>query len=78
MLPRFVLVPALPFDRETSRFGMRCYTQALSSEFDIYDNREKVRLKMGYPDRAAGEKACAKMNVDSPNPEELFSRQVCE
>lgn len=78
MQPRFVLVPAVPIERESFHVGARYYAQTVSCGFDVYDNREKVRLKKGYPDRAAGDKACAKMNEESRDPAELFPRLGCE
>lgn len=67
MLQRFVLVPAIPVDREPFRVERQYYEQSVFSGFDIYDNREKVRLKTGFPDRAVGEKACAQMNAEFRN-----------
>ncbi|RJX79083.1 hypothetical protein [Pseudomonas sp. LS-2] len=72
MQPRFVIVPAVPMETDVFRVGLRFYAATTSTGFDIYDNQEKIRLKRGFPSRSVGASACAKMNAESRNPEELF------
>jgi hypothetical protein len=67
MQKRFVLVSAIPVERETFRAGARDHAQAEPGGFDIYDNMKKERLKKGYSDRADGEAACIKLNAESSN-----------
>ncbi|MGE8328886.1 hypothetical protein [Pseudomonas urmiensis] len=72
MLPRFVIVPALPIEQEHFRQGIRHFSTTISGGFDIYDNQEKLRLKPSYPTRARAETACVKMNLECPSRDELF------
>lgn len=72
MQARFVIVPAVPIEKESFHVGNRFYSATCSGGFDIYDNQEKVRLKRGFASRSAGEKECNKMNAESRNPDERF------
>ncbi|WP_460421867.1 hypothetical protein [Pseudomonas sp. ZL2] len=72
MQPRFVIVPAVPVETKSIQTGNRFYATTVSNGFDIYDNQEKVRLKLSYPVKGLAEAACAKMNLESRNPDELF------
>ncbi|WJM54473.1 hypothetical protein QUC26_04695 [Pseudomonas asiatica] len=72
MQPRFVLVPAVPVDNHSFRVGTRFYAETASVGFYIYDNQNKVRLKHQFPTRQEGVAACAKMNAEARNPDELF------
>lgn len=66
MLPRFVIVPALPIiSSDSFQSGTHVYTSLPSSGFDIYDNQNKLRLRPSYPGRMAADAACAKMNMES-------------
>lgn len=62
MLHRFVVVPAVPREVGVIRQGARFYCQTESAGFDIYDNREKRRLQVTYPNRAEAESECLKLN----------------
>ncbi|SDQ68394.1 hypothetical protein SAMN05216487_3260 [Pseudomonas sp. UC 17F4] len=72
MQPRFVIVPAVPIATESFHSGGRYYANTLSSGFDVYDNQEKMRLKPSYANKGLAGAACAKMNMESRNPTELF------
>lgn len=67
MLPRFVIVPAVP--AESGRVGTRFYAETISGGFDIYDNKEKKRLKPSYLSRHEADYACQKMNIEWEEPD---------
>ncbi|MNE76461.1 hypothetical protein D3C77_369590 [compost metagenome] len=73
MLPRFVIVPALPVEKESYRKGSRFYAKTVSGGFDIYDNKKKLRLKPTYPAKELAEAACETMNRESRPLDELFT-----
>lgn len=72
MQSRFVIVPAVPIEKETLKNGAHFFANTVSGGFDIYDNQEKMRLKPSYPAKALADAACAKMNSECRNPDELF------
>lgn len=72
MQTRFVIVPAVPIEKESFRSGSRFYAATVSDGFDIYDNQEKLRLKKNYATRELAEVECLRMNAESRNPQELF------
>ncbi|ATP44417.1 hypothetical protein CR511_10290 [Pseudomonas putida] len=72
MQPRFVIVPAVPIEGESFQIGNRFYAATISGGFDIYDNQEKERRKLGFKTRSEAAETCNKMNAESRNPEELF------
>ncbi|MDF9893449.1 UNVERIFIED_ORG: hypothetical protein OKW25_002596 [Pseudomonas vranovensis] len=74
MQPRFVIVPAVPIATESFHSGGRYYATTLSGGFDIYDNQEKMRLKLSYASKGLAGAACAKMNLESGCPTELIPR----
>lgn len=62
MLPRFVIVPALPSEKENTNSDTRHYERCISVGFDIYDNQEKKRLNPSFKTREEAEKACKNKN----------------
>ncbi|MGE8111864.1 hypothetical protein [Pseudomonas sp. NPDC086566] len=72
MQTRFIIVPAVPVERESFQSGSRFYSTTVSGGFDIYDNQEKLRLKPSYPARSLAEAARLKLNSECRNPDELF------
>ncbi|GLO46554.1 hypothetical protein [Pseudomonas putida] len=72
MQTRFVIVPAVPVERESFQSGSRFYATTVSGGFDIYDNQAKLRLKPSYPTRSLAEAARLKLNSECRNPGELF------
>lgn len=62
MLPRFVIVPALPAEKENTNSDIRPYETCISIGFDIYDNQEKKRLKPTFKTKEEAEKACKTKN----------------
>ncbi|UPK88942.1 hypothetical protein [Pseudomonas sp. A2] len=62
MLPRYVIVPAIPIEKEIFRIGSRFYAETVPGGFDIYDNQKKERLKPTFPTREAAEMECKKEN----------------
>ena len=73
MQRRFVIVPAVPIEKDSFQSGARFYANTVSGGFDIYDNQEKIRRKPSYPTRTLAEAACAEMNETCRNPDELFT-----
>ncbi|MNH28972.1 hypothetical protein D3C79_891770 [compost metagenome] len=72
MQPRFVIVPAVPVEKESFKSGSRYYAATVSGGFDIYDNQEKTRLRPSYATRTQAESARVKLNSECRNPDELF------
>lgn len=72
MLPRFVIVPAIPIEKESFRIGNRFYSETVSGGFYIYDNKNKLRLKPSYSKKEAAEAACEKMNKEYDCPYDTF------
>ncbi|WP_301842794.1 hypothetical protein U9R80_16465 [Pseudomonas sp. JQ170C] len=64
MLPRFVVVPAVPIETHSVRNGTRYYATTVTGGFDLYDNQEKLRLKPSYPTRAEADAECARRNSE--------------
>ncbi|WP_070095623.1 hypothetical protein [Pseudomonas sp. NBRC 111139] len=62
MLPRFVIIPAVPIEEKSFRIGSRFYAETISGGFDIYDNQKKERLKPSFPTKEEAELACQKKN----------------
>ncbi|MFQ6575179.1 hypothetical protein [Pseudomonas sp. UM16] len=65
MLSRFVVVPAVPIEKESFRIGNRFYAETVSGGFDIYDNKEKKRLKPSYLKKYDAEVVCELKNKES-------------
>jgi hypothetical protein len=63
MLPRFVVVPAIPKETGAIRHGARFYCQTELIGFDIYDNEEKRRLEKSHPSRDEAETECRQLNL---------------
>jgi hypothetical protein len=56
-------VPAVPRKAGAIRPGVSFYCQTEPAGFDIYDNLEKRRLPVTYPNRAEAEHECFKLNT---------------
>lgn len=65
MKTRFVIVPAVPIEKESFRFGTRYHAATVCGGFDIYDNLGKERLKPSYPSKAEAEQHCVRMNAEA-------------
>lgn len=78
MLPRFVIVPAVPVKMKSFRNGSRFYADTISGGFDIYDNKEKKRLKPSLLTKEEAEAACQKNNHDFDAADESFSELQTE
>jgi len=63
MQPRFVIVPAVPIERESLRCVGRYSAGTVCGGFDIYDNEAKERLKPSYPSKVDAEVQCRQMNL---------------
>ncbi len=61
MQTRFVVVPAVPINREVypRRLG---FPAALGEGYDLYDTQEKMRLSLNFSTRAQAEFECACRN----------------
>ncbi|MFR0713415.1 hypothetical protein ACQKO7_19055 [Pseudomonas putida] len=70
MQSRFVIVPAVPVEKESFRIGSRYYAATVGGGFDIYDNLAKERLKPSYPSKAEAEQHCLRMNAEDPAPDD--------
>ncbi|MFJ2983051.1 MULTISPECIES: hypothetical protein [unclassified Pseudomonas] len=62
MQPRFVIVPAVPIERDAFRVGARYYAATVCGGFDIYDNQAKERLTPSYPSKVDAEVQCRQLN----------------
>ncbi|MGJ7547052.1 hypothetical protein [Pseudomonas alloputida] len=63
MQPRFVIVPAVPIEKQSLRIGTGYCAATVCGGFDIYDTQEKERLKPSYPSRTDAEVQCRNMNM---------------
>ncbi|MFJ4065935.1 hypothetical protein ACIPW4_11610 [Pseudomonas sp. NPDC089996] len=72
MQSRFVIVPAVPIEKQSFQSGSRFYAATVPGGFDIYDNQEKLRLKPSYPTRSLAEAARQKLTDECRNPDERF------
>ncbi|HEN8799261.1 hypothetical protein HP546_04760 [Pseudomonas sp. CM25] len=62
MQPRFVIVPAVPIEKESFRVAGRYYAATVCGGFDIYDNHAKERLKPSYSSKTDAQLRCEQMN----------------
>lgn len=62
MLKRFVVVPAVPKDKNSFHIGSRSYVITEYAGFDIYDNHAKERLIPTHPTKVEAEAHCTRMN----------------
>lgn len=74
MLPRFVVVPAVPKETRSVRNGTRYYATTVTGGFDIYDNLEKQRLKPSFQSKAEAEAECESRNSDPNCRHSVFPR----
>jgi len=65
MQTRFVIVPAVPIEKESFRVGSRYYAATVCGGFDIYDNQAKERLTPSYPSRTDAQVQCEQLNKRS-------------
>lgn len=64
MIPRFVVVPAVPTETGSTRSGSRFYCQTAPIGFNLYDNEGKLRLQTTYQSRAEAQSECQRLNVE--------------
>ncbi|HAB03926.1 MAG TPA: hypothetical protein DCE25_13815 [Pseudomonas sp.] len=72
MQTRFVIVPAVPIEKDCFKPIARSYAAAVTAGFDIYDNLEKLRLKPSYSTRSLAEAARSELTERCRTPDELF------
>jgi hypothetical protein len=65
MIPRYVVVPAIPTETGSTRNGARFYSTTIPAGFDIYDNQDKRRLQPTYPARIEADAECQRLNADA-------------
>ncbi|MNJ20232.1 hypothetical protein D3C77_145640 [compost metagenome] len=63
MLPRFVIVPAMAIKTQTPYNGFFFNKKTIPSGYDIYDNKEKKRLKPSFKTKNEAEAACQEKNI---------------
>ncbi len=63
MIPRFVVVPAVPTETGSSRNGMHGYCKTAPIGFNIYDNEKKLRCKATFLNREEAEAECLRLNL---------------
>ncbi|WP_313431839.1 hypothetical protein [Pseudomonas sp.] len=61
MQTRFVVVPALPLEKEYLPRGAG-FPTSLGRGYDLYDTRDKLRLTLNFPTRAEADYACSCRN----------------
>ena len=61
MQTRFVVVPALPLEKEYLPRSAG-FPKALGKGYDLYDTQDKLRLTLNFPTRAEADYACACRN----------------
>lgn len=64
MVPRYVVVPAIPVETQSVRGGKHSYCQTASTGFNLYDNQDKLRLQQAYPSRLEADAECARLNTE--------------
>ncbi|MGE8064611.1 hypothetical protein [Pseudomonas sp. NPDC089569] len=64
MISRFSVVPAIPVETSSVRSGFRYYCETAPIGFNLYDNVEKLRLKMTYQTREEAQAECHRMNLE--------------
>ena len=62
MQQRFVIVPALPIEKELSKRKARSWAGAFCARFDLYDNQENQRLALSLQSRPDAEAECSRRN----------------
>lgn len=72
MQPRFVIVPAVPVEKEAILFESRFYAVTVPGGFDSHDNQKKLRLEPSYLTKTLAEAARARLSSECRNPDELF------
>lgn len=60
---RFVVVPAIPKEKESWRCGKRVFCSTEPIGFNIYDNEEKCRLSTEYSSRVTADEECERLNA---------------
>ncbi|POA17623.1 hypothetical protein C1886_20930 [Pseudomonas sp. FW300-N1A1] len=63
MIPRFVVVPAIPIKTASGRRGIRLHTGLAPMGFNLYDNQDKQRMKAHYGTRLEAQAECEKLNI---------------
>lgn len=64
MISKFVVVPAIPEETGSVRNGIRFYGQTAPIGFNLFDNEEKLRLKITYQTRVEAENVCQRLNLE--------------
>lgn len=70
MQKRFVVIPAVPIEKDSFRVGARFFSNTVSGGYDLYDNLKKLRIKLGHQRREVAEMDCARHNEGAHHTEE--------
>nr|WP_314494388.1 hypothetical protein [uncultured Pseudomonas sp.] len=62
MQQRFVIVPALPVEKDIHKRQARAWASLCNPRFDLYDTLEKQRLPLSLKDRPEAEAECSRRN----------------
>lgn len=62
MQPRFVVVPAVPIEKDLIPRRDRFLARLVVDGFDLYDTHEKLRLSQGFLTRREAEAECLRLN----------------
>ncbi|WP_028694005.1 hypothetical protein [Pseudomonas cremoricolorata] len=62
MQQRFVIVPALPMEKDVFQRKAQAWSGAPVARFDLYDNQEKQRLTLSLQSRPDAEAECFRRN----------------
>jgi hypothetical protein len=63
MIPRFVVVPAVPKETGSTRSGSHFYCTTAAIGFNLYDNQDKCRLQACYPTLLEAAAECERLNA---------------
>ena len=63
MIPRFVVVPAIPKETGSMRSGSSFCCTIAAIGFNIYDNENKCRLQVNYSTRIEADEECKLLNA---------------
>ncbi|AIR90811.1 hypothetical protein [Pseudomonas cremoricolorata] len=62
MQQRFVIVPALPKEKDVIQRKTTVWSGVSTARFDLYDNLEKQRLTLSLQSRPDAEAECSRRN----------------
>ncbi|MNF46431.1 hypothetical protein D3C85_682670 [compost metagenome] len=63
MIPRFVVIPAIPTKASSGRASIRLHPGLAPSGFNLYDNQDKQRMKALYGTHLEAHTECERLNT---------------